>query len=124
MHIQRRASIFYKALKKSVASIGFLAIERGLGWGRGVVAYQVSFCVKCVHAIDENGTADNAILELWRHDSRLVYIYLAFRNMMANKQTYLSADARRTTDREVFSVCASICANRVLHGGGFWFGHE
>lgn len=87
----------------------------------------MTFCVKCVHAVDENGTAGNAIapsvlvfleeavLELWWNDLQSVYL-LPSEDMMISSQTYLSGDICRAADREVLSEIASILAGWVLYG--------
>ena len=86
----------------------------------------MTFCVKCVYAVDENGTAGNAIapsvlvcleeavLELWRNDLESVYL-LPSEDMMISSQTYLSGDICRAADREVLGEIASVLAGRVVH---------
>jgi len=110
-----------------MATLGFLADESRLRRCRRVVAYQVTFCIKLVHAVDENGTADlaitpsvlvcleEAVFELWRHDAISVCLLPSY-DMMVKMQTYLSADIRRAADREVLGESAGVLAGRVLHG--------
>lgn len=86
----------------------------------------MTFCVKCVHTVDENNTADlavtpsvvvcleEAVFELWRHDALSVCL-LPSCGMTVKMQTYLSADVRRAADREVLGENASVLAGRVLH---------
>jgi len=86
----------------------------------------MTFRIESVHAIDENGTVDDSasasvltcleqtVLELRRHEN--VSMLRPPLCGKLTKQTYFSADARRTVDCKVFSVYASVFAGRVAHG--------